>query len=141
MASAVSDDAPRALSRSRYLWWRLVKRHVAGWLDRRWEARHPFPIKLGCGPWSYPESRWHECVGHEWERIVWPYGRAVLRGSLPDRITRCRKCGAPRCNSYYGPGAMSDLTENEQEGQRCTFERHHADAHDYLDGPRIEVGA
>ena len=51
------------------------------------------------------------------------------------------ECGAPRCDSYYGPGAMADLTENEQEGQRCTFERHHREAHDYLSGDRIEVGA
>lgn len=121
---------PRALGRLRYLWWRLAKRHVSGWLDRRWVATHPFPIAMGCGPWSYPESLWHECDGHEWERLDWPYGRAVLRGSRPDRITRCRKCGAPRC----GEGEDRPL-------ECCTLERHHREAHDYLDGTRIEVGA
>lgn len=35
---------------------------------------------------------------------------------------------------------MSDLTENEQEAQRCTLERHHTDDHDYLSGVRIAVG-
>lgn len=126
--------------RIRLLWWRLVKRHIAGWLDRRWEARHPFPIRLGCGPWSFPEARWHECGGHEWERVDWPYGRARRRGSRPERITRCRNCGAPRCDSYQSFGRVV-RTDNDWQGIRCVWERHHDEAHEYLSGERIEVGA
>lgn len=129
----------------RFVLWRTFARQVTARLDRRFEARHlaeyGWQMKLGSGPFSNVEEMWHLCPGHEWERIDWPYGRAVRRGHYPTRVTRCRSCGAPRCNSYFGPGAMSDLTENEQEGQRCTLERHHREAHDYLSGERIEVGA
>lgn len=68
--------------------------------------------------------------GHEWERIDWPYGRAIKRGYPADRITRCRVCGAPRCG-----------TGEDRPMQSCTLERHHTEAHDYLDGTQVEVGA
>jgi hypothetical protein len=132
----------RAMASTRQMYRRLVGRRVSRWLDRRWEAAHPFPIKLGCGPWSSPEDNWHGCPdGHEWERIDWPYGRATLRGSRADQITRCATCGAPRCDSYNADGAWKELSANEREGRRCTLERHHSEAHDYLDGTQREVGA
>lgn len=126
--------APRILTRRRYLWWRYIGRHIARWLDDRWEARHlreyGWPLMLGMGPFSHPESRWHECPGHLWERFDWPYGRAIKRGYLPDRVTRCRVCGAPRCG-----------TGEDRPLECCTLERHHREAHDFLNGTRIEVGA
>lgn len=122
-------DEKAASVRVRLLWRRHVQRHISGWLDRRWEAQHPFPIKLGMGPFSHPESLWHECDGHEWERFDWPYSRAVRRGHRADRVTRCTRCGAPRCG-----------TGEDRPLECCTLERHHREAHDFLSGERIEVG-
>lgn len=124
----------RSIGRLRYWAWRYVGHHVSGWLDRRYQAKHlaeyGWPISMGMGPFSMPESRWHECEGHEWERFDWPYGRHVKRGHLPDRVTRCRNCGAPRCG-----------TGEDRPLDCCTLERHHTEPHDFLSGERIEVGA
>lgn len=123
-----------SFGRIRYLWWRHVKGPISRWLDRRYQARHlreyGWPISMGTGPFSSPESRWHECEAHEWERVDWPYGRHKLRGHRPDRVTRCRHCGAPRCG-----------TGEDRPMECCTLERHHREPHDYLSGERIEVGA
>jgi hypothetical protein len=98
-----------------------------------------WPLSIGMGAFSRPEERWHECVGHEWERIDWPYGRAKLRFDRVDRVTRCRNCGAPRCDSYLSFGRV-ELIDNDYQGIRCVWERHHSEAHEYLSGERIEVG-
>ena len=98
-----------------------------------------WPLSLGMGAFSRPEDRWHECVGHEWERIDWPYGRAKRRFDRVDRVTRCRNCGAPRCDSYLSFGRV-ERSDNDYQGIRCVWERHHPEAHEYLSGERIEVG-
>ena len=145
------EQTRAASHRRRYLWWRYLGRHISGLLDRLAERRHlvryGWPLRLGMGPFSRPEQSWHDCAGHEWERIDWPYGRHVKRGHRPDTITRCRACGAPRCDSYdaewtvlVGLGPWATLTDREEQGVRCTLERHHSEAHDFLTGRQIAVG-
>ena len=129
----------------RWRWHRHVRTPINRWLDRRFRARHlreyGWPLSLGMVPFSLPENRWHECQAHEWERIDWPYGRAIRRGHRPDRVTRCRNCGAPRCDSYLHFPGTPDRGDNDWQGIRCVWERHHTEAHEYLSGERIEVGA
>lgn len=135
--------------RIRALWWQKVAGRVHRWFDRRYEDRHlreyGWPLGLGMGPWS-PERFWHVSAncqdGHAWERIDWPYGRHVRRGHRPDRITRCRTCGAPRCDTYHSyPDHVLPNDDAAQQFFRCTAERHHDGPHDYLTGVQIEVGA
>lgn len=141
-----SNRRKRLWWRLRSWWWRRVQGRISRWLDRRYQTRHlreyGWPITMGSGPFSYPESRWHGCPeGHVWERLDWPYGRHTRRGHRPDRVTRCRVCGAPRCTAYHGE-AFPDwpLDDHAEQFFRCVRERHHDDSHDFLTGVQIPVG-
>lgn len=123
-------------------------------------------------PFSRQEELWSACPGHEWVRFVWDKDRrepaadrealeialAVESGRKPTRqtvrrrvefVTRCRVCGAPRCDSYDGETvgelvaarSIGELPDAEAQFYRCTLERHHREPHDYLTGRRSEVGA
>lgn len=108
-------------------------------------------VDLGWDPFSIPESIWHACPGHTWERGLWDkqkrtftpfiskvgngiaeahiHGHAISRYVL---ITRCSGCGAPRCTLFAGVAAgglpskkFARLSDHDQQLYRCTQERHH----------------
>lgn len=103
-------------------------REVTSW-DGRWR------------PFSKDENVWHTCPGHEWERFEWSGGTGA------ELVTRCRNCGAPRCDSYdaesfksLGHGRWENVPDAQQQFYRCTEERHHSAPHDFLTGKSVEVG-
>lgn len=104
-------------------------------------------------PFSTSEEIWHTCPAHDWERFSWdknahirerhPYLASDPRYAPdPEMVTRCRNCGAPRCDSYHSEPAdgFGELSDNSQQLFRCTIERHHSEPHDFLTGVQIEVG-
>lgn len=104
-------------------------------------------LSTGWDPFSRETALWHGCPGHDWERIDFDLSRG--RGSARvERITRCANCGAPRCDAYnaaafraLGHGLWENLPDLHRQAYRCTYERHHDQPHDYLDGSHIEVGS
>jgi hypothetical protein len=92
-------------------------------------------------PYSKPDAIWHGCPGHEWERFDY----TVNPHSTPphvERITRCGKCGAPRCDTH-DPDASNHgwewMDDRQRQYWRCTLERHHGDEHDFLTGGTTET--
>lgn len=111
-------------------------------LDRPWD------------PFSTETEIWHSCPGHEWERFDFDLSRGRCAARL-QTITRCGRCGAPRCDAYtrLSPTVLmrivmivgrtrdvlapTDEDDAVAQFRRCTLERHHVDEHDFL----VEVGA
>lgn len=87
-------------------------------------------LSAGWDPFSRETELWHSCPGHEWERIDWARDRAN------GRVTRCSRCGAPRCDAFDVPDDWVAALDEEKQRFRCTSERHHPGDHDYLHGAR-----
>jgi hypothetical protein len=99
------------------------------------------PVTGNFDPYSRDETLWHTCPAHEWERIAFDLNRGKGEERI-EMVTRCSKCGAPRCMAFHSEPAdgMAELSDEQQQFFRCTLERHHSEPHDFLTGVQIEVG-
>lgn len=107
------------------------------------DARDLATLDHGWDPFSPETELWHSCPGHDWVRFEWPAGAH----GQPELVTRCERCGAPRCDVYDVDGYREldrgltwlSLSDHAKQLYRCTLERHHGGdvcdgGHDYLSG-------
>lgn len=116
------------------------------------EIRRLDVLTAGWDPFSRDEHLWHGCPGHEWERFDFDLSRGAGTARV-ERVTRCGRCGAPRCDAlrdlrarelfrvvkivgrHHDVLAPTSQDDDVVQFRRCTFERHHVGEHDHLELP------